>query len=105
MIDITTLPSTVRQHFERSDSLAEQGREREAETAFMSGITELARSAPDLSALLVAAYMGYREIEATLTERMEAYERVERSFLGFARSPEFVPVTTCKTTTKRLVIR
>jgi hypothetical protein len=105
MIDITTLPATVRQHLEKSNALARQVQEAESDREFTAAVTELARTAPDLAALLVAASMGRREIEATLIEKMEFYERVERSFLGFSVGPEFVPLTTCKTVTKRLVIK
>lgn len=105
MIDTQTMPTSVRRYFEQSDALERQGRPEEARQAMQMAVTELARTTPEFAALLVASAMGYREIEASLIEKHEYFERVKRTFLGFDCGEEFVPLTTTKTTTKRLVIK
>ena len=105
MVDVDTMPTSVRRYRDDSNLPARQDRLDDPRAAMQAAVVELARTAPEMTALIVASAFGRSEFEMTLIEKHEYYERVKRKVLGFDCGEEFVPLSTTKTTTKRYVIR
>lgn len=100
MNELATLPASIRQRLELAQTLASQNRPQEAANVLSQVGAELARTHPELCALIAAAQMGYTRIDSIHSERTTGYERVEYKLFGFPIAEEWVPVTTTKTVMK-----
>lgn len=94
MRELATLPTSIRQRLEMASSLMDQNRPNEAETVLRQAGMEMARSNPELCALIMVALQGHRGFTSTTVEVRESVERIEHKFLGIPIAEEWVPVTT-----------
>lgn len=102
MNELVSLPGSIRQRIEHAQRLLEQGRPQEAATQMQSAELELAKSSPELFAILTALNKGYRGIRATQTEYSTTHFKVEHRFLGILVGEEWVPRTTVKRTVRTM---
>lgn len=102
MKELATLPASIRERLEQARSLAQQGQSHEAQTIVRDATTELARSNPELAALIFAAQAGYRGILWETLEEHTVMERVEYRFFGIPIKTAWIPITDRKRTTRTL---
>lgn len=108
---LATLPNSLRTQLERANNLLSQ-----SEHAAQNGDTSLAlvkareglnvlkiiaQNAPNNATLALLAECGYRGFELETTERIDAYQLANRSFLGLFSYQEVVSVPTVTTRTIR----
>ena len=92
--ELSNLPYSVRQQMEQAKTLASQSRNGEAQTFVKQAATELARTKPELCALVVAAHYGYTQLTSREVEITEGYEVTPTRFLGIETGKRIRPVTT-----------
>jgi hypothetical protein len=81
MNDLSNLPYSARKQLEDARRLAEQDRP-EVNSAIRHAAAELARSKPEVCALVIAAQQGYTELTLTETEVTYGYQVIPKVFLG-----------------------
>jgi hypothetical protein len=102
---LASIPTSVRQHLERAQTLAAQGNysaARSADVARRQATAEVAKTSPEIYALLMAIELGYHEITATQTEITTGFEKIQKRFCGIDLGEQLVPVTTTRTVTRTL---
>lgn len=102
MNELATLPASIRQRLEMAQSLADRGRTAEAHGAYSEVLAVLARSSPDLCAVLLATLMGKNGVTSTTVEERHFVQRIEHTFLGILIAEEWVPMTTRTTSTRTI---
>lgn len=102
MNEIVSVPLSVRHQLERARNLIDNGRSGEAENVLKEAGMALARTNPELAALLVATQLGYREITATVTETSSQTTHTDKRFLGWCYANEYNTITNSRTTTRRM---
>lgn len=100
--EIATVPRSLREQLDQVQSLVSQGRQSQAASLLRAAEGELARTHPELFALLRVARLGYQGIAVTHTEVTHSHQLVERRFLGFVIDQELRPVTTVHSTTRTM---
>ncbi|MES1228328.1 MAG: hypothetical protein ABUL72_06615, partial [Armatimonadota bacterium] len=65
---VQTLPASVQHHMANAQQMLARQDQVSAHSAMMQATNTLAQSAPEYGALMVAAAMGYRQINAVLSE-------------------------------------
>lgn len=102
MNELVSIPGSIRQRIEHAQRLLEQDRPKEAESQLRAAELELARSSPELYAVLAAMNRGYRGMEVSQTEYTRNHYKVEHRFLGILIGEEWVPRTDVKRTVRTL---
>lgn len=102
MTESHSVPTSIRTRLEQARALHEQDRPREAEVLFRDTCVELARTHPELCALIMSAKLGYPEIIAIVEEVTTEMRYVERNFFGIPLFEAMVPRTTTRITTKTM---
>lgn len=105
MKELATLPTSIRQRLELAQSLINEKRPEEARTVLAQAAVELAKVAPELSALVQAAAYGAKGVVGRIRERHTTMERVETRILGFLVSEEWIPIETIRDREFELYIR
>jgi len=103
MQSLETIPTSVREHLERAQALAtQQNTTPDPQAAVREAVRELARTQPEMCALIMAAQLGHQQVTNVVTEIMTSMERVEQKFLGIPIGEQWVPVTRTRTFTQTL---
>lgn len=105
MKELATLPSSIRQRLELAETLTQQNRPDEAKSVLAQAALELAKSAPELCALVLAAACGAKGVAGRIQERKMTMERVQTNFLGLVVHEELIPVEIRTTTEFEFLIR
>ena len=100
---IVSFPASVQRRLDRAQALLRQDRPDEALSALQQAGAELARTAPELFVLLVAAQMGMRRIAFEEQESNVHTVRTDRYGLGVRYGRD--ETTTTDTRTKTRTIR
>jgi hypothetical protein len=102
MNELTTLPTSVRLHLERANTLASQSRGNEATAAFSSAAVTLARTNPELCGLLVAAALGFTELTVTQTDTHKETTRTAKRVMGVKYGEDVSTSTKSNTSTRKI---
>jgi hypothetical protein len=105
MTDINTVPRSILQRLEQVQSLASQQRMPEAGNALAQTLVEIARTQPELCAVMMAAQLGYREISFQQTVRTTNRSSTDKSIFGITYGQDNYMTTTSTTTTKTVRLR
>lgn len=105
MKELATLPTSIRQRLELAETLTQQNRPEEAKSVLGQAALELAKTAPELCALVLAAACGAKSVAGRIQERKTTMERVQSNFLGIVVYDELIPVETRTTTDFEFLIR
>lgn len=97
--DIVSLPASVQRYFDRADEQLRQNRPAEATSTLQQAGLELARTAPELFALMVASQMGARRLTFEESEMNTRTVRTDRYLLGWRIGHE--ETTTTEGSTRR----
>ena len=101
--EIVSFPASVQRRLVQAQALLRQDRPAEALSALQQAGAELARTAPELFALVVAAQMGMTRITVEEDEKNVHTVRTDRYALGVRYGRDEVTTTDAKT--KRRTIR
>lgn len=104
MTDIVTVPKSILQRLEQVQSLASQNRMPEANQALGQALVEIARSQPELCALVLANQLGHRQLSLQQTvQQVDTYVTDRQIFgLTYGKDVKTVRSTTTTTRTMRL---
>ncbi len=102
MNQLESLPTSIRERLELARTLQSNGDQRSADSVLQQAVVELARTQPEMCALLLSANLGYQGISATVVERTTVMIPRPITFCGFNVGEEWVALTTTKETTKHL---
>lgn len=105
MHDNTLLPASIRQRLELAQSLMNENRPKDDRGVFAQACVELARTSPEMAAILMAAVAGKHEISWTSVEERHSIERVQHSIFGIPIAEEWIPTTSRITTTRTITIK
>lgn len=98
--DLATVPRSLRNHLEQVQHLMSHGMHAEANSVLNAAEAELARTRPELLALIYCARHGYRGFSVTHTQVKYTQQVLEKRFLGIVVGREVLPITTMRSTTK-----
>jgi len=104
MVELTTLPVSVRQHIEAAQTLAQQNKVPEAQDLIKAAIVELARSQPLQCALLVSGLLGHQGIQCVHSVSKSKVRVVEHRFLGIKIGEDRTHDTDTTVDTMRLTL-
>lgn len=76
MIELNTLPASVRTRLERAEALLSQNRPDQAQVIYSEIGRELAKTHPEICGLLVAAQMGFRQLSYQEIETSECVKKI-----------------------------
>lgn len=102
MTDIVTVPKSILQRLEQVQTLNSQHRGAEANSVLAQTLVEIARSNPELCAVLIAAQMGHRQITLQQTVQSSTMVTSDRRIFGLTYGQDIKRTTTTTTTTRTI---
>jgi hypothetical protein len=102
MTDIVTVPNSILQRLNQVQQLASQNRMPEASATLAQALVEIARTQPELGALMVAAHLGYSGLSFQQTVQSTNHYVTDRSIFGIRYGQDERTTTTTNTTTRSI---